>query len=401
MSMSFRNVVEQAFDQNGDPLPGALLYCYNPGTLTAKTVYSDQGLTIAITQPVVADAAGKFTQVFLQASTYRFILKTSAGVTVSDMDNVDPGLSGSSGALAIASGGTGSTTSAGARTALGVPSTTITTGLDGRLTTVEQTLAAPELNTENVVTYAATVALSFTAKRTQTITLTGNVTLSAPTVTIGQEVLIILVQDGTGGRTAVWNAAYKFPGGTAPALSRTAGAVDVFWGIARGAAEIQIVDYKIQDIRPSAMPDIIIQEQQASGTGAGASVAGSDVTRVLNTEVYDRLNICSLASNQITISAPGTYRFDWEAPCYAANNTQTILRDITGAVDLARGSSVSSFSGGASTAISNGTFYHTFTTDSNVYEIRQRFQSAIANGMGAPSSFGTEIYARVKIWKVA
>jgi hypothetical protein len=397
--MSYRNVVEQAFDQNGDPLPGALLYFYNPGTLVARTVYSDAALTIAVTQPAVADSAGKFAQLFLQAGTYRYQLKTSAGVTVNDMDNVDPGLSGSSGALSLALGGTGATTAAGARTNLGVPSTTVTTGLDSRLTVVEQVQAAPALNTENVVAYAATVALSFTTKRTQSITLAGNITLSAPTATTGQDVVIVLVQDATGGRTAVWNSAYKFSGGTPPALSRTANAVDVFYGYVRGASEIQIVDYKIQDARPSSIPDIILEDQKASGTAGGTATSGSDETRTLNTEVYDRLNICALASNQFTISAPGTYYVEWEAPAYDVGGAhQSILRDITGVANLTRGSSAY---GPGVTTLSTGAYFHTITA-SNTYEIRHRITTTKATtGYGQPASFGTETYTRVKIWKVA
>lgn len=60
-----------------------------------------------------------------------------------------------------------------------------------------------------------------------TVTLTGNVTFGAPTNMIaGSSLTLILTQDGTGGRTANWNASYKWMGGT-PTLSTAAGAVDI------------------------------------------------------------------------------------------------------------------------------------------------------------------------------
>ena len=42
----------------------------------------------------------------------------------------------------------------------------------------------------------------------------------------GQSGSIIITQDGTGSRTAAFNSAFKFVGGTAPTLSTAAGAVD-------------------------------------------------------------------------------------------------------------------------------------------------------------------------------
>ena len=37
---------------------------------------------------------------------------------------------------------------------------------------------------------------------------------------------IFITQDGTGSRTLAFDAAYKFPGGTAPTLSTAANAID-------------------------------------------------------------------------------------------------------------------------------------------------------------------------------
>jgi len=52
-------------DRNGDPLVGAKAYFYDAGTTTPQVVYADSALGVAIDQPVLADANGRFPAVFL------------------------------------------------------------------------------------------------------------------------------------------------------------------------------------------------------------------------------------------------------------------------------------------------------------------------------------------------
>ena len=59
------------------------------------------------------------------------------------------------------------------------------------------------------------------------VTLGGNRTFAAPSnQVIGQSGSIFITQDGSGSRTATFNSAFKFVGGTAPTLSTAANAVD-------------------------------------------------------------------------------------------------------------------------------------------------------------------------------
>ena len=59
------------------------------------------------------------------------------------------------------------------------------------------------------------------------VTLGGNRTFAAPSnQVVGQSGSIFITQDGTGSRTASFNSAFKFVGGTAPTLTTTASAVD-------------------------------------------------------------------------------------------------------------------------------------------------------------------------------
>ena len=59
------------------------------------------------------------------------------------------------------------------------------------------------------------------------VTLGGNRTFAAPSnQVVGQAGSIFITQDGTGSRTAAFNAAFKFVGGTAPTLTTGAGLTD-------------------------------------------------------------------------------------------------------------------------------------------------------------------------------
>jgi len=66
-----------------------------------------------------------------------------------------------------------------------------------------------------VVTFGATPALNCDLGGTVTLstTLTSGITWGAPTNVppAGEEVTVVMMQDGVGGRAVAWNAAYVFP----------------------------------------------------------------------------------------------------------------------------------------------------------------------------------------------
>lgn len=80
-----------AFDTSGNPRAGAKLYFYASGTTTPLATYSDSALSIANANPVVADSAGVFGEIFLTSASYKVVLKTSADVTVWTADPVTGG----------------------------------------------------------------------------------------------------------------------------------------------------------------------------------------------------------------------------------------------------------------------------------------------------------------------
>ncbi len=73
----------------------------------------------------------------------------------------------------------------------------------------------------------ATITIDMATACHHSVTLGGNRTFAAPSnQVVGQAGSIFITQDGTGSRTASFNAAFKFVGGTAPTLTTTAGATD-------------------------------------------------------------------------------------------------------------------------------------------------------------------------------
>ncbi len=84
------------FSDAGVPLAAGLLYTYAAGTSTPATTYSDSALTTANANPIVLDAAGRAT-IYLSATSYKFVLKTSAGVSVRSQDNISAVNAGTSG----------------------------------------------------------------------------------------------------------------------------------------------------------------------------------------------------------------------------------------------------------------------------------------------------------------
>ena len=73
----------------------------------------------------------------------------------------------------------------------------------------------------------ATITIDMSTACHHSVTLGGNRTFAAPSnQVVGQAGSIFITQDGTGSRTAAFNSAFKFVGGTAPTLTTTASATD-------------------------------------------------------------------------------------------------------------------------------------------------------------------------------
>ncbi len=140
----------------------------------------------------------------------------SAGTTGFTPSSATSGAVTLAGTLAVANGGTG---------------VALSTGTVSVVLSTSPTLTTPVLTNPTITAYLETAPAIVNSSTTQTIalasgtvlsyTLTGNCTFTMPTATSGTSFIVKLIQDGTGGRTAVFTGV-KYPGGTAPTITTTA-----------------------------------------------------------------------------------------------------------------------------------------------------------------------------------
>lgn len=140
----------QFLDASGNPLVGGKVYTYAAGTTTPLTTYTTSAGTVANTNPVILDSRGEANIWYSNGTSYKVVLTDSADATIWTVDNIvtigslafqnanavniTGGTIGSgvtfngnttgtasnvTGVVAVVNGGTGSTTAAAARTALG------------------------------------------------------------------------------------------------------------------------------------------------------------------------------------------------------------------------------------------------------------------------------------------
>jgi len=142
----------------------------------------------------------------------------------------------------------------------------VTGNLSGNITGAASTAAVLGINTTSLnstkfyvagnsasevvtLTDGATITPDFSTGNNFTVTLGGNRTLANPTnTTVGQSGVLYIVQDGTGSRTLGVGTHWHFPAGTAPTLTTTANAVDVFAFSVRSSTSVvanAILDVKV------------------------------------------------------------------------------------------------------------------------------------------------------------
>jgi hypothetical protein len=84
-------VAAQFFDNNGVPLAGGKLYTYEAGTTTPQTTYTTTAGSVAHTNPIVLNSAGRVGgsgEIWLTSQEYKFILKDANDITIATYDNI-------------------------------------------------------------------------------------------------------------------------------------------------------------------------------------------------------------------------------------------------------------------------------------------------------------------------
>lgn len=143
------------------------------------------------------------------------------------------------------------------------------------------------------------------------------------------------------------------------------------------------------------------QHSVSSGSNGGSSSATTYNTRTINTTVTNNITGCSLASNKITLPA-GTYQIEANSVAFVVGATRLRWRNTTDGTTTLLGTSndTGSSADHQSPVSVSGQFTIAGTKD---FELQHYTQSARAtNGLGDPVSSGeNEIYADIRIWKIA
>jgi hypothetical protein len=93
MSAELLPMLARGADANNDILSGAKWYFYASGTTTPQSVYTTSALSVAHSNPVVADGGGKFAPIYMDSSlSYRGVLKSADdATTIFDIDPINAG----------------------------------------------------------------------------------------------------------------------------------------------------------------------------------------------------------------------------------------------------------------------------------------------------------------------
>ena len=145
-----------------------------------------------------------------------------------------------------------------------------------------------------------------------------------------------------------------------------------------------------------------LQDQKTQNTAGGTFTSGSWQTRTLNTKVNDVGSLCTLSSNQFTLSA-GTYIINAVAPAYLINaRHQTRIQYVTDATTLLVGTSIYAPTISANICVTTSQVRGMFTVAaSKALELQHQCQSTEAtDGFGVAANFTTEVYSVVELWKI-
>ena len=139
-----------------------------------------------------------------------------------------------------------------------------------------------------------------------------------------------------------------------------------------------------------------VKDVKSSGTNGGTFTSGAWQTRDLNT-ITGSSEIVSLSSNQFTLQT-GRYSIEAQGMAYGVNNHQIKLYNTTDSNDVILGLSAYSSN---SQPNSSSLFGEIEINEPKVFELQhQGALTQASNGFGIATSFGSTVYAQIKIAKL-
>jgi len=416
-------------DANGRALPAKLRF-YEPGTSRneLKAVYTDDTLSIEHEQPIPSNASGYFVQIWaddaetfdygLTDQTFDRLLRAETGISPADDAVLASGQLAEASAIsaeesedtAVAAQITASaaevTASAAAITASDAADRAVLAAgfdPDDYVQVAAQTLTTPQKLQARTNIGAADGGVTRSVRTSNTIlayadigtyvdvtsgTFTQTVTAAA---TLGDSWFADYGNSGTGIVTIDPNASETIGG----ASTLTVNSGEVYRVISDGT-NLQIIALKTD-----LGPHVIIQDQKASGTDAGAKASGGYSVRTLNTVVRNIAG-ASLNSNQVTLPAG-----KWKIGGYVSYGNDNVPRVTRAQIYNVTDSQVAALGPGHEAVAVDGGFSHIppqviTITSAKVFELRHHLPAnAGTNTLGyASSTSDVEIYAEFRATRI-
>lgn len=386
----------QLNDASAVPLVGAKLFIYETNTTTLLDLFSDEDLNTGIANPIIADAAGVFAGAFVAETKFKVILKTSADVTLYTRDPVySTGQADNILAENVSFDGAG----------IGFSSTNVQDALVEMFNSVP-TLADPEFTGSLSLTKTdpgagsgptvSLVRLSASPAANDLLgyySFSGNDSAGDINVYAGIRGYIV---DPT---NAAEGGGLQFQTQTAGSLATVATlASGLFMAAAtggdKGAGTVNATAAYANGVRIGGAPDIILEQQQASGT-PGGNITTSITQVVINTEVRDSGGIISLSSNRFTPTVD--MWIEWSQPIYGSTG-KTWIYNVTDSAYVGEGT----YANGSDAAEGGISVGGCQLTGGKQYELRVQGGQNRTNGLGYASGMtGTEVYGRIKGYRTA
>lgn len=330
----------RAWDRNGAYAPGALATFFEPGTTTARTVYSDAALTVEHPSPLVADASGVFPAVYTDGPV-KVVITNAAGVALpkSPMDPAFTVPASTAAAASISFAPTGEIPVTNVQAAIARVQENMEDGLaDAGWTVTESVDLLANLDSTSIASGAYRFAAATTGTRPADWSAgdEGVVLVLRETATAAL-MLAASRDDGFLWKrqmaSSAWGAWTRLDVRTQDQAT---------WNAAAGTVESAITPAKLAAAIDHRKRVYQVSDRKTSGTNGGGTTGTTWATRDLNTVDVAGISGVTLVSNVVTGLPAGRYRAIVEAQAYRIGGHRVRLYNVTGAAELLRGTNAHS-----------------------------------------------------------